>query len=232
VLLIGLGSGAAAMRLHELRPKLRIDVVEIDPAVVDVARTWFGYRDASNGASQVTTHVGDGRTWLAAQRDAKFDVVYIDAYFADSIPFHLTTQEFLRLVRSNLAPDGVASANLIGAVEGSRSKLFRSMHRTWSSVFDDVATYPVPDANGNLDLDAFANVQLFATTDRGVLPPRGGERNLVEAAGTAVPPATVLDGTLQRFLDARYVDGIPTSGVPVLTDDKAPVDALLAVDGI
>ncbi|MBC7460778.1 MAG: fused MFS/spermidine synthase [Thermoleophilia bacterium] len=233
VLLIGLGSGAAAMRLNELRPDLAIDVVEIDPAVVAVARTWFGYRDASNGNPRITTHVGDGRTWLAAQPDStSFDAVYIDAYFADSIPFHLTTREFLRLVRSHLAVDGIAAANLIGAVEGSRSELFRSMHRTWAEVFNDIATYPVPAEDGSLDLSTFTNIELIASADRGVLPPRGGEASLVEAADLAVPATTLLDASFMRLLAARYTKSISTSGVPVLTDDRAPVDSLLAVDGI
>ncbi|MCW2971752.1 MAG: Spermine synthase [Thermoleophilia bacterium] len=233
VLLVGLGSGAAAMRLAELRPDLDIDVVEIDPAVVAVARKWFGYRDSSNGNPRITTHVGDGRTWLAAQPDsAEFDAVYIDAYFADSIPFHLTTREFLELVRSHLAPDGIASANLIGAVEGSRSELFRSMHRTWSKVFSDVATYPVPAEGGSLDLSTFTNIELIASADRGVLPPRGGEASLVEAADLDVPASTLLDASFTRLIAARYSRSISTSGVPVLTDDRAPVDSLLAVDGI
>ncbi|MCW2949418.1 MAG: Spermine synthase [Thermoleophilia bacterium] len=232
VLLIGLGSGAAAMRLHELRPHLAIDVVELDPAVVVVARRWFGYRDSSNGVPQISTHVGDGRTWLAAQRDARFDAVFVDAYFADSIPFHLTTAEFLRIVRRHLRPDGVAAANLIGAAHGSRSKLFRSMHRTWASVFDDVATYPVRSEDGSLELDTFINIELFATTGRGVLPPKGGEQSLVESAATAIPAGTLLDSGFVRLLADRYTLAPAVDDVPVLTDDKAPVDSLLAVDGI
>jgi predicted membrane-bound spermidine synthase len=232
VLLIGLGSGAAAMRLHELRPKLDIDVVEIDPQVVDYAREWFGYTDSENGNPRITTHVGDGRTWLAAQDDAKFDAIVLDTYFADSIPFHLTTREFLELVRDRLADGGIASANLIGAPEGRRSELLRSMHETWSKVFDDVVLYPVPYDDGSLDLKAFINVELFAAPDRGVLPPRGGEATLVQEAGFDVPSGEVFDSRLRRLVAARYTKPLAHDDVPVLTDDLAPVDALLQVEGI
>jgi spermidine synthase len=232
VLLIGLGSGAAAMRLHELRPDLDIDVVELDPKVVDYARKWFGYRDSERGNPRITTHVGDGRTWLAAQDDAKFDAILLDTYFADSIPFHLTTREFLELVRDRLTTGGIAEANLIGAPEGRRSELLRSMHRTWSRVFGDVVFYPVPSEDGSNDLTAFRNVELFAAPDRGVLPPRGGERTLVEQADLAVPAPQVLDAQLTRLIDARYSQDVSHKGVPILTDDLAPVDALLQVDGI
>ncbi|MCW2923025.1 MAG: spermine synthase, partial [Thermoleophilia bacterium] len=183
VLLVGLGSGAAAMRLHELRPKLRIDVVELDPKVVELARRWFGYRDSETGNDRIVTHVGDGRSWLAARDDdERYDAIVLDTYFADSIPFHLTTREFLQLVRRHLEPGGVAAANLIGAVEGPRSELLRSMRRTWADVFDDVVLYPVPNADGALDLRAFSNIELFAARTRGVLPSRGGEGPLFEAA--------------------------------------------------
>lgn len=232
VLMIGLGSGAAAMRLHELRPELDIDVVEIDPKVVEYAREWFGYRDSENGNPRITTHVGDGRSWLAAQDDAEFDAIVLDTYFADSIPFHLTTREFLELVEERLTEDGIAAANLIGAVEGGRSELLRSMHETWSAVFDDVVIYPVPGLDGDLDLDSFANIELFAAPERGVLPARGGEQVLLREADFAVPTDEVLDSQLQRIVDARYVGELETDDVPVLTDDLAPVDALLQVEGI
>ncbi len=231
VLLIGLGSGAAAMRLHELRPELEIDVVEIDPAVVEMAREHFGYRDSENGNPRITTHVGDGRSWLAAQGDAKFDAIALDTYFADSIPFHLTTREFLELATERLADDGIVSANLIGAVEGDKSELLRSMHETWSAVFDDVAIYPVPGRDG-LDLETFNNVEFFASAGRGVLPARGGEGSLIEAADLAVPASEVLDQKLRELLAARYVGELETDDVPVLTDDLAPVDSLLQVEGI
>lgn len=133
------------MRLHSKpRPDLEIDVVEIDPKVVEYARRWFGYHDLETGNPRITTHVGDGRSWLAAQDDARYDLILLDTYFADSIPFHLTTREFLTSVREHLSDGDIASANLIGAVEGPRSELLRSMHETWASVFDDVAIYPVP----------------------------------------------------------------------------------------
>jgi predicted membrane-bound spermidine synthase len=232
VLMVGLGSGAAAMRLHELRPDLKIDVVEIDPKVVDFAREWFGYRDSENGNDQITTHVGDGRSWLAANDDEKYDAIYLDTYFADSIPFHLTTREFLELTKDRLADDGIVAANLIGAVEGDRSELFRSMHRTWSEVFDDVATYPVAGGDSELDLESFNNIELYASADRGVLPVRGGETALVEGADLAVPTSSVLDPQLRALIANRYVDEVDHEGVPTLTDDLAPVDSLLQVDGI
>jgi len=231
-LLIGLGSGAAAMRLHELRPELEIDVVEIDPKVVEMARRWFGYRDDERGNDRIHTYVADGRSWLAAQDDTRYDIAFVDAYFADSIPFHLNTREFLRELREHLTDDGIASGNLIGAVEGARSELLRAMHATWTDVFDDLAVYPVPAQNSSVNLESFGNVQFVASADRGVMPPRGGEAALVEGARLAIPAGEVLDERLLALLAARYQLDVSRRGVKPLTDDLAPVDSLLAVDGI
>ena len=57
----------------------------------------------------------DGRRWLA-RNDGRWDVIVIDAFYADSIPFHLATVEFLELARSRLSPGGVIVTNVIGAI--------------------------------------------------------------------------------------------------------------------
>ena len=70
-------------------------------------------------------------------------MIVIDAYFADSIPFHLATAQFFELVRSRLSPGGVVVSNVIGAIEGRDSKLLRSMTKTYRSVFPTVELHPV-----------------------------------------------------------------------------------------
>src|SRR3990170_8061841 len=47
VLIIGLGGGTIPRALHAVVPQARIDVVEIDPAVVKVARSYFDLGDSS-----------------------------------------------------------------------------------------------------------------------------------------------------------------------------------------
>lgn len=216
VLFIGLGSGAAAMRLHDLAPDAQIDVVEIDPEVERVARRWFGF---SSEAADV--HIGDGRSWLAAS-DTTYDAIIVDAYFADSVPFHLTTREFLAVVHDHLAEDGIVAANLIGAVRGHRSKLLRSMLTTWKDTFPHLAIYPVPGQDGRVALDRFANVEMFAARDQ--LPTASRVAAMVNDS-----PLAVHDRELARLVAARYDAAISSHGVPLLSDDYAPVDALVSV---
>lgn len=219
-LFIGLGAGTAPLRFRAQHPDAQIDVVEIDPAVVKSARKWFGYDDKKLA---IDTHVGDGRSWLAAQ-NTQYDVIVIDAYFADSLPFHLATTEFLDVVDDRLAADGVVAANLIGAVTGPRSKLFRSMYRTYSKHFSSIATYPVPDNDGAVRLNKFINIELIAASQP--LPAAGSEIQKLTDAGLN----ELLDPTLTHLIAARHNDPVSAEGVPVLTDEYAPVDSLISVD--
>ena len=70
-------------------------------------------------------------------------MIVLDAFYSDSIPFHLATREFVELVQQRLAPGGVLVANMIGSVTGTQSKLLRSFVRTYRSVFPTVALHPV-----------------------------------------------------------------------------------------
>ena len=115
VLFIGLGGGSAPKRMWRDFPRLRMQVVELDPDVVDAAYRWFELpRDP-----RLAVDVDDGRRWLT-RHDKRWDVIVIDAFYADSIPFHLATREFLQLVRERLAPGGVVVVNVIGALERRR----------------------------------------------------------------------------------------------------------------
>ena len=86
----------------------------------------------------------------------------VDAYYSDSIPFHLTTVEFLDLVRSRLTPGGVVVSNMIGSIRGPASQLFRSFYRTYRSVFPTVLVHPVV-LQGEPKDDALRNLMLVAT---------------------------------------------------------------------
>ena len=54
------------------------------------------------------------------QNDGPWDVIVVDAFYSDSIPFHLATREFLELAKSRLTPGGLVVTNIIGAVRGPR----------------------------------------------------------------------------------------------------------------
>ncbi len=212
---VGLGAGSAPRRFHRDYPEMTIDVVEIDPEVVAVAERYFGLETDE----RLRVWARDGRLFTK-QTDARYDLAVLDAYFAESIPFHLTTVEFLREVQSRLTADGVVVANVIGAVSGPQSRLFRSMLATYDEVFPQVYVFLV-GASGKLPNDTVRNIIVIAT--------QGGER-LSREQIAALAEQSLQSGAMsidvRPFVDSLVGEPIPTADVPVLTDDYAPVDAL------
>ena len=219
VLFVGLGGGSAPKRMWRDFPALQLQVVELDPDVVDAAYRWFALpRD-----ERLDVDVEDGRRWLA-RHEERWDVIVIDAFYADAIPFHLATREFLQLARSRLEPGGVVVTNLIGALTGDQSRLLRSLTRTYRQVFPTVALHPV-NLPGDTRPDTIRNIVLVATESAApsqeFLSSRWEE---IRARSQGAP-------ALGRAFRDRYDEKVTLADVPVLTDDYAPTDALLLLYG-
>ncbi|WP_440876375.1 spermidine synthase [Thalassotalea sp. PLHSN55] len=128
VLIIGLGGGTMSNMLHQLYPNARIDNVEIDPAVIKVAREYFGFFENQH----INTYAKDGRIFVkrAKLKKQSYDLIILDAYNGDYIPEHLMTAEFLQESKSLLSEQGVLAANTF-----SISKLYAHESATYQSVF-------------------------------------------------------------------------------------------------
>ncbi|OJW19830.1 MAG: hypothetical protein BGO49_14025 [Planctomycetales bacterium 71-10] len=114
VLIVGLGGGAMVhfLKIHD--PKVKVDVVEIDPLIVSVADRFFDVKSTGN----VSIKVGDGMAYLR-DSDAKYDVIYMDAFLRPSggtdqvgVPLHLKTLAFYEQIKKRLEPDGAVVFNL------------------------------------------------------------------------------------------------------------------------
>ena len=171
VLIVGLGGGTIPRFLRHHFPELAIDVVELDPAVVEVAQSHFGFKTDE----KMHVFVADGRKFIE-QSEPVYDVIYLDAYGADSVPYALTTRQFLEAVRKALTPDGVVAGN----VWSSRSnRLYDSMIRTYQHVFGQVAINEVQGVGNRISL---------ATTRAGMLgKDRAVERSAALAARGKFP---------------------------------------------
>jgi spermidine synthase len=218
VLFVGLGGGSSPKRLWRDFRDLRLQGVELDPVVRDVAYRHFELpRDP-----RLRVAIDDGRRYLA-RNEQRWDAILIDAFFADAIPFHLFTAEFLELARSRLNPGGVILTNTIGAIAGEQSRLFRSVYRTYRSVFPTVLVHPtvlgeVLDETAVLNLILVASDQ--AAPSKAFLTERWQE---IKAEAPQAPD-------LRRRIAQRHDRAIPLDGVPTLTDQYAPTDALLLIE--
>lgn len=142
ILIIGLGGGAMPMFLRKVVPKAHIDVVDIDPDVVTVARNYFGFKEDAS----LRAHVGDGRRFIEADRPT-YDLIFLDAYGPDSIPEHLATQEFLASVRVKLSPRGAVVGN-VWAFPPNR--LYDAMVHTWQVAFTQLHEFIVPQSSNRI----------------------------------------------------------------------------------
>jgi spermidine synthase len=87
-------------------------------------------------------HVADGRRFIEECRDP-YDIIFLDAFGSDRIPYHLATREFLWAVKKALTPRGVALGNIW---KRSHNSLYDSMMRTYLDVFEEVHLLDVPEA--------------------------------------------------------------------------------------
>lgn len=102
VALVGMGVGTLAAYGEQGQ---RMDFYEIDPAVVRIARSEFGFLRES--AAQVSVVVGDGRLSLERVPRSTYGLVVLDAFTSDAIPAHLLTEEAVRAYRATLVPAGL-----------------------------------------------------------------------------------------------------------------------------
>lgn len=109
ILMIGLGGGTLVSAVSRILPQAEIDMVEIDPAIVRVAKEYFNFQPSP----KVRVTIMDGRVFVkrAMERGEKYDLVMLDAFGEVYIPPHLMTAQFLNEVKQVLAHDGVVVAN-------------------------------------------------------------------------------------------------------------------------
>ncbi|MBE0477271.1 MAG: fused MFS/spermidine synthase [Coriobacteriia bacterium] len=203
-LVIGLGGGSLVKRMWRDYPAMRLDVAEIDPEVVEVARAFFALPDCE----RIRVVLGDGRAWLSTCSET-YDIVVVDAFDDDRVPRRLLTEESMREAREHLAPDGVVAYNVIGSVYGPHSKPLRSLHRTASNVWRRVWTFPVGIAE---DLsDAARNIILLASDSELT------EDELLERIATRVDGLVTVPG-FERFSEDLYQGKVRTGDVAIITD--------------
>lgn len=202
VLVAGLGGGSIPRVLHELVPQAQIDVVEIDPAVRDVAAEYFGFRAGDN----VDVIIRDARVFVkhALRKRQRYDFIVLDAFNGDYIPEHLMTLEFLEECEALLAPGGVLVANTF-----SQSRLYDSESVTYERAFGWFLTLRRAASNR------------IIVTRKGPPLSAGDLRRLAEQrVGPAAKDPAVAQAEAQRF--ERY--GIDLLRIAHLARDRADWD--------
>jgi len=134
VLFIGGGAYAAPNKiLSEQNNIERVDVVEIEPILYQLAQQYFQLKQDS----RLFNHINDGRRFLKEEK-RNYDMIFADAYSSIyTIPVHLTTQEFFKLVKDSLSENGFFLINVIGKLEESSDSFLLAEMKTFRSVFEN-----------------------------------------------------------------------------------------------
>ncbi len=205
VLFIGLGGGLMPTFLRRHFPHAEMDIVELDGGIPEIAEAYFGFvKDA-----KTRVIIEDGRFFLN-RCERKYDLVFIDAYNAEAIPFQLTTTECYRRIRNVLTPDGVLAVNIanLGDQDFIASEL-----KTIREVFPAMTVFVCGNASNYVPVARASDSRLpdrplFAEKSAAFERDQHWEYNLSELAETMMPEEELAD------LLARGT---------ALTDDHAPV---------
>jgi spermidine synthase len=143
VLIVGLGGGTLPTTLAELYPSAQIDIVELDPAVVAVAKRYFGFTPTDT----MRVFEQDARVWVkrAQSGTKRYDLIMLDAFNGDYIPEHLMTREYLLEARELLTTDGVLASNTFAI-----SRLYHNESVTYADVFGTFYNLRSPDTSNRV----------------------------------------------------------------------------------
>ncbi|MFZ0791039.1 MAG: fused MFS/spermidine synthase [Chromatiaceae bacterium] len=199
-----LGGGAYTQprAVRVLSPASRVTVAELDPAVTETARD-----ELAVDLNGIRVLHQDARLALAKQAPGSLDLVIGDVFHDVAVPYHLTTREFAAEIHTRLGPGGLYAMNLVDAFPDPR--LLKSVVATLRQVFRQVDVW--------MDGPPRANRITFIVTASDA-PPLPDE----------IPARTGPARSWFRVTDMLDRFGVPMDRVPVLTDDYAPVEQLIA----
>lgn len=195
-LLLGGGAFNYVSEFFRRVPAGSLDVVELDPQFVLIARKYF----ALVSHPELSIIAADARTYLN-QSKKKYDVIYVDVFGSrEVVPFYMTTQEAAQRLYGMLGAHGLVVMNVFSEIEGTRGRFLRAELATYRSIFPRVEMF-----NLGANPEALQNVMLVAFKD------------------PAEPIWTSNDPDITAYLSHRWTEALENDA-PVLTDDFAPVE--------
>jgi spermidine synthase len=144
---------------------------------------------------------------LANKPEKNYDVIVGDVFHDITIPYHLVTLEYMRLIKSRLKENGIYLMNLVDAFPDP--KLLKSIFRTLEQEFKEVQIYlqTLPEEPARLTYVLIAGKNLQ-------------KHDIIKAEMSARSWMNVTSVILDN--------DTPVAVLPVLTDDFSPVDRLIS----
>src|SRR6202162_2360928 len=213
---IGLGTGSTAGWLAAVPSIERVDVVELEPAILRVAADCAPVNRDVLRNPRVHVSIGDAREWLLTSRDT-YDIIFSEP----SNPYRagvssLFTEDFYRAVRSRLAPGGIF-LQWLQAYEVD-SETVRTLYATLRTAFPEVETW-----------HSKPNDLLLVSTaeplphDAAVLRERLRQEPFASAMENAWR-AKGLEGFLSHYVARSTLGRAIAGNMPANTDDRNRVE--------
>ena len=213
VLYVGGGGYTLARHIEATYPNAGQEIMEIDPGVTQTVYEQLGVDPRT---TNITTYNVDARLMvnqLVQHNTGQYDLIIGDAFNDLSIPYHLTTLEFDRSIKQLLKPDGFYLALVIDKLrDGKFIPAYTStVLRVWPGVqvLSDAEPWQSADAS----------TYVVAAGDSPISPSRLA--GVHGQAGNGQIATHIMPGNLMH-------DWLDQAAAPVLTDDYAPVDNLIA----
>lgn len=176
VLVLGLGSGKLAKDIESYFNVKSIDIVEIDDEVVNCAKEFFDFEETN----KTKIHLQDARVYLRNTKK-KYDLVILDLFAEDGMPYRFMTKEFLGEISMIMTDSGILGANIFSHsdLNSDKNTIFKSMIKTYNSVFSEPLLFPAHYANNifyqevlgfQSKIEGLINVIVFASKQELTLP--------------------------------------------------------------
>jgi predicted membrane-bound spermidine synthase len=139
-LLLGLGSGVLAKELTERG--IEVTAAEIEPRIEAASRRWFGLPPSVRVIRE------DARSYLNGT-SGTYDLVILDVFAGESVPWYLVTREALQAVQRHLAPGGRLLVNWVTR-QGGESGGLRRLEAGMAATFGETVLFVDPHEAGSL----------------------------------------------------------------------------------
>lgn len=156
ILMIGGGGYAWPKHVIATRNDISLDVVEIDPAITAIAKKWFYLDeliiDHPSATERLSLITANGRSFLK-NREAplRYGAIINDTFSGKEPVLSLASIEAARLIKENLAPQGLYATNVVSECEGESITFLRQIVTTLNEVFSHVYIIPCEDADFGLE---------------------------------------------------------------------------------
>ena len=202
LLVLGMAAGSTILQHQVFSPQIKIEAVEIDPRIIEIAKGKFGLKESES----LKIFQDDARPFLARSKK-QYDMIEIDLFQGSPfIPFYVLTREFFQSVFSHLNSQGLMMMNIYAP---GQQEILAPILATMNSVFPAVYTIPIDN-----------NFMVLATRSETNLKEI---KNQIKNAKLEARPdlRLVIDYALDFIQEYQ-----PNQKSPVFTDDWAPVETI------